>query len=300
MEYYFTKGRIFVRGNIKARKKGKKADYILYTAENYPIAVIEAKDNNHTAAHGIQQAIDYAEILDIPFAYSSNGDGFVEHDFLTSQERNLTMGEFPKPKELIERWKKYKDYTPEQQKIIDQPFYSDPYSYEPRYYQAIAVNKTIEAIARGENRVLIVMATGTGKTITAFQIIHRLRASGLKKKILYLADRNILIDQTMVQDFKPFKKVMTKVQGASIDSAYEVYMALYHQLVASEDGKEDPFTQVQPSFFDLIIVDECHRGSAKGRFCMAKSIGIFLFSHTDRYDCNSKSRRGGKQPRLFW
>ena len=217
-EYYFTDGRVIFDGHHHDRKEGKKADYLLFRKPNMPIAVVEAKDNNKPIGGGMQQAMDYAQILDIPFAYSSNGDGFKEHDFLTSQERDLTMDEFPTPEELIERWKKYKDFTPEQQKIIDQPFYSDPYSYEPRYYQAIAVNKTIEAIARGENRVLIVMATGTGKTITAFQIIHRLRASGLKKKILYLADRNILIDQTMVQDFKPFKKVMTKVQGANIDS----------------------------------------------------------------------------------
>ena len=274
-EYYFTDGRVIFDGNHHDRKEGKKADYLLFRKPNMPIAVVEAKDNNKPVGGGMQQAMEYAQILDIPFAYSSNGDGFVEHDFLTSQERNLTMGEFPKPEELIERWKKYKDYTPEQQKIIDQPFYSDPYSYEPRYYQAIAVNKTIEAIARGENRVLIVMATGTGKTITAFQIIHRLRASGLKKKILYLADRNILIDQTMVQDFKPFKKVMTKVQGANIDSAYEVFMALYHQLVTSEEGKEDPFTQVKPDFFDLIIVDECHRGSAKDDSAWRKVLEYF-------------------------
>lgn len=274
-EYYFTDGRVIFDGNHHDRKEGKKADYLLFRKPNMPIAVVEAKDNNKPVGGGMQQAMEYAQILDIPFAYSSNGDGFVEHDFLTSQERNLTMSEFPKPEELIERWKKYKDYTPEQQKIIDQPFYSDPYSYEPRYYQAIAVNKTIEAIARGENRVLIVMATGTGKTITAFQIIHRLRASGLKKKILYLADRNILIDQTMVQDFKPFKKVMTKVQGANIDSAYEVFMALYHQLVTSEEGKEDPFTQVKPDFFDLIIVDECHRGSAKDDSAWRKVLEYF-------------------------
>ena len=274
-EYYFTDGRVIFDGSHHDRKEGKKADYLLFRKPNMPIAVVEAKDNNKPIGGGMQQAMEYAQILDIPFAYSSNGDGFVEHDFLTSQERYLSMDEFPKPEELIERWKKYKDFTPEQQKIVDQPFYSDPYSYEPRYYQAIAVNKTIEAIARGENRVLIVMATGTGKTITAFQIIHRLRASGMKKKILYLADRNILIDQTMVQDFKPFKKVMTKVQGANIDSAYEVFMALYHQLVSNEEGKEDPFTQVKPDFFDLIIVDECHRGSAKDDSAWRKVLEYF-------------------------
>jgi len=168
-----------------------------------------------------------------------------------------------------------KHFTENQLSVVSQPYYSDPYTYEPRYYQRIAINRTVEAIAKGQNRVLIVMATGTGKTITAFQIIHRLKASGTKKKILYLADRNILIDQTMVQDFKPFKKVMTKVQGASIDSAYEVYMALYHQLVSYEEGKDDPFKQVQPTFFDLIVVDECHRGSAKDDSAWRKVLEYF-------------------------
>ena len=255
------------QGKIHARQKGKKADYLLFLAPNQPIAIVEAKDNNKPLGGGMQQAMEYAQILDLPFAYSSNGDGFLEHDFITHTEREITLDEFPTPDELRQRWMASKQFT--------QPFYSDPYTYEPRYYQRIAVNRTVEAIAKGQNRVLIVMATGTGKTITAFQIIHRLRASGMKKKILYLADRNILIDQTMVQDFKPFKKVMTKVQGASIDSAYEVYMALYHQLVASEDGKEDPFTQVQPSFFDLIIVDECHRGSAKDDSAWRKVLEYF-------------------------
>ena len=275
MEYYFTDGRVIFQGKIHARQKGKKADYLLFLAPNQPIAIVEAKDNNKPLDGGMQQAMEYAQILDLPFAYSSNGDGFLEHDFITHTEREITLDEFPTPDELRQRWMASKQFTAEQLSIVSQPFYSDPYTYEPRYYQRIAVNRTVEAIAKGQNRVLIVMATGTGKTITAFQIIHRLRASGMKKKILYLADRNILIDQTMVQDFKPFKKVMTKVQGASIDSAYEVYMALYHQLVASEDGKEDPFTQVQPSFFDLIIVDECHRGSAKDDSAWRKVLEYF-------------------------
>ena len=275
MEYYFTDGRVIFQGKIHARQKGKKADYLLFLAPNQPIAIVEAKDNNKPLGGGMQQAMEYAQILDLPFAYSSNGDGFLEHDFITHTEREITLDEFPTPDELRQRWMASKQFTAEQLSIVSQPFYSDPYTYEPRYYQRIAVNRTVEAIAKGQNRVLIVMATGTGKTITAFQIIHRLRASGMKKKILYLADRNILIDQTMVQDFKPFKKVMTKVQGASIDSAYEVYMALYHQLVASEDGKEDPFTQVQPSFFDLIIVDECHRGSAKDDSAWRKVLEYF-------------------------
>ena len=274
-EKYITDGRVIFNGSVHARKEGKKPDYILYKMPNKPIAVIEAKDNNKPIGGGMQQAMDYAKMLDAPFAYSSNGDGFIEHDFMTSQERDLTMDEFPTPDELYERWLKYKNFTPEQQKIVEQPYYFNPYSHELRYYQAIAVNRTVEAIAAGENRVLIVMATGTGKTITAFQIIHRLRASGLKKKILYLADRNILIDQTMTQDFKPFKKVMTKVKEANIDSAYEVFMALYHQLVSNDEGVADPFTQVKPDFFDLIIVDECHRGSAKDDSAWRKVLEYF-------------------------
>ena len=263
MEYYFTDGRVIFQGNIHARQAGKKADYLLFHAANKPIAIVEAKDNNKPLGGGMQQAMEYAQILDIPFAYSSNGDGFLEHDFLTGKETELSLEQFPTPENLYKRLVDAKQLSGEALKIVEQPFYSDPYTYEPRYYQRIAVERTIEAIAKGKDRVLIVMATGTGKTMTAFQIIHRLKASGTKKKILYLADRNILIDQTMVQDFKPFRKVMTKVQGATIDSAYEVYMALYHQLVSNEEGVEDPFKQVQPTFFDLIIVDECHRGSAK-------------------------------------
>lgn len=275
MEYYFTDGRVIFQGKLHARQKGKKADYLLSLDDNLPIAIVEAKDNNKPLGGGMQQAMEYAQILDLPFAYSSNGDGFLEHDFITNTERELSLDEFPTPEELKKRWLEFKNFTAEQLSVVSQPFYSDPYTYEPRYYQRIAVNRTVEAIAKGHNRILIVMATGTGKTITAFQIIHRLRASGLKKKILYLADRNILIDQTMVQDFKPFKKVMTKVKGAAIDSAYEVYMALYHQLVSNEEGKEDPFTQVQPSFFDLIIVDECHRGSAKDDSAWRKVLEYF-------------------------
>lgn len=275
MEYYFTDGRVIFQGKVHARQTGKKADYLLFHAANKPIAIVEAKDNNKPLGGGMQQAMEYAQILDIPFAYSSNGDGFLEHDFLTGKETELTLEQFPTPEELYKRLVDAKQLSGEALKIVEQPFYSDPYTYEPRYYQRIAVERTVEAIAKGKDRVLIVMATGTGKTITAFQIIHRLKASGTKKKILYLADRNILIDQTMVQDFKPFKKVMTKVQGATIDSAYEVYMALYHQLVSNEEGVEDPFRQVLPTFFDLIIVDECHRGSAKDDSAWRKVLEYF-------------------------
>lgn len=275
MEYYFTDGRVIFQGKVHARQTGKKADYLLFHAANKPIAIVEAKDNNKPLGGGMQQAMEYAHILDIPFAYSSNGDGFLEHDFLTGKETELSLKQFPTPENLYKRLIDAKQLRGEALKIVEQPFYSDPYTYDPRYYQRIAVERTVEAIAKGKDRVLIVMATGTGKTITAFQIIHRLKASGLKKKILYLADRNILIDQTMVQDFKPFKKVMTKVQGATIDSAYDVYMALYHQLVSNEEGVEDPFKQVQPTFFDLIIVDECHRGSAKDDSAWRKVLEYF-------------------------
>jgi len=275
MEKCFTDGRVLIQGNLHSRLKGKRADYILYYSNNYPIAIVEAKDNKKSIGSGIQQAMEYAKILDIPFAFSSNGDGFLEHDFLTGKEREITLDDFPSPNELFTRILENKKYTQEQLDIISSPYYSDSYTYQPRYYQQIAINRTIEAIAKGENRILIVMATGTGKTITAFQIIHRLKSSGCKKKILYLADRNILIDQTMAQDFKPFKKVMTKVQGANIDTAYEVYMALYHQLVSNEEGKDDPFKQVTPTFFDLIIVDECHRGSAKDDSAWRKVLEYF-------------------------
>lgn len=265
MEYYFTKGRIFVRGKVKGRQKGKKADYILYTAENYPIAVVEAKDNKHSAAHGIQQAIDYAEILDIPFAFSSNGDSFFEHDMTTGIERELALDEFPTPLELRERLKASKALSAEAQEIVDIPYYTNADSFEPRYYQRIAINRTVEAVAKDQNRILLVMATGTGKTYTAFQIIHRLHTSGKKKRILYLADRNILIDQTMKQDFKPFSRIMTKVQGKNPESGYELYMSLYGQWVKYDlkDGEKQPYEYMAKDFFDLIIVDECHRSSVR-------------------------------------
>ena len=267
-EYYFTDGRVLVVGNQHSVAEGKKADYLLYH-NGKPIAVVEAKDNKHAVGGGIQQAMDYAQILDLKFAYSSNGDAFLEHDFITGKETEIKLENFPTEEELYNRYLASKNYTSDELNIIETPFYYDAHSHEPRYYQRIAVDRTVEAIARGQQRVLVVMATGTGKTFTAFQIIHRLHKSGAKKKILYLADRDVLINQTMVQDFKPFKKqgIMTKIispkEGeAKINSAFEVYMALYQQLVGKE-GKPDPFLEVQPNFFDLIIVDECHRGSAK-------------------------------------
>ena len=277
-EYYFTDGRVLVAGSQHSVAEGKKADYLLYH-NGKPIAVVEAKDNNHAVGGGMQQAIDYALILDLKFAYSTNGDAFLEHDFITGKETELKMEEFPTEENLYQRYLESKNYTPEELNIVETPYYYDAYSYEPRYYQRIAIDRTVEAIAKGQQRVLVVMATGTGKTFTAFQIIHRLHKSGAKNKILFLADRNILIDQTMVQDFKPFKKFMTKITSVGegevkIDTSYEVYMALYHQLVGKE-GRPDPFLEVQKNFFDLIIVDECHRGSAKDDSAWRKVLEYF-------------------------
>lgn len=259
-EYYYTDGKINVRENVASRGKGKKVDYLLSYRSNMPIAIVEAKDNNVTVSHGIQQAIGYAVDLDIPFAYSSNGSGFYEHDRITGKEREINLDEFPTPDELWNRYKEEKNLTEEETKIITQPYYYMSAFKTPRYYQRIAINKTVEAIARGQKRILLVMATGTGKTFTAFQIIHRLYSSGAKKKILYLADRNILIDQTMQNDFKPFQKVMTKIENRKMDSSYEIYMSLYHQLRSNE---EEIYRQFKPDFFDLIVVDECHRSSAR-------------------------------------
>jgi len=259
-EYYYTSGKINVRENVAQRGVGKKVDYLLSYKANIPIAIVEAKDNKVTVAHGIQQAIGYAQDLDIPFAYSSNGDGFYEHDMITGEEKEISLEDFPTPKELWERYLKEKEIDEEQAKIITEPYYFMDVNKTPRYYQRIAINKTVEAIAKGQDRLLLVMATGTGKTFTAFQIIHRLYKSGSKKKILYLADRNILIDQTMQNDFKPFQKVMTKVEKRQMDSSYEIYMSLYHQLRSSEEAI---YKQFKPDFFDLIIVDECHRSSAR-------------------------------------
>ena len=265
MEYYFTAGRIMVQGKMKHRRQGKKADYLLYTKENYPIAIVEAKDYNHTSSDGLQQAMEYADILDLQFAYSTNGAEFVEHDMVTGAERHIPMNEFPTPLELRERLRATKNYTEQEEEVVDFPYYTNADSHEPRYYQRIAINKTIEAVARGQNRIMLVMATGTGKTFTAFQIIHRLHASGLKKRILYLADRNILIDQTMVQDFKPFKKFMTKVQSKTPESGYELYMSLYGQWVSYDlkEGEKQPYEAYARDFFDLIVIDECHRSSPR-------------------------------------
>lgn len=259
-EVYFTAGKVIVRGNMSTRAKGEKADYILYYNSSKPIAVVEAKKYDLEVGTGMQQAVEYARTLDLPFAYSTNGKGFLEHDMITGNEREISIDNFPTPGDLWYRYKTEKNISNEEEKIINEPYYYAPGVNKPRYYQRIAINRTCEAIARGQNRILLVMATGTGKTFTAFQIIHRLKQSGLKRKILYLADRNMLIDQTMAQDFQPFTKVMTKVENRKMDSSFEIYMALYQQLT---DGQGmDIFKQFSEDFFDLIIVDECHRGSA--------------------------------------
>lgn len=265
-EVSFTDGRIYVRGKITARGTRKRADYILYYKPNIPIAIIEAKDNTHSVRAGIQQGLDYARILDIPCVFSSNGDGFLFHDRTVTDEnieKEISLDDFPSPEQLWEKYKKYKGIaTPEAEKIASQDYYFDGTNRKPRYYQQIAINRTVEAIAAGQNRILLVMATGTGKTYTAFQIIHRLWKSGAKKRILFLADRNALIDQTRRGDFKHFKDKMTVVKHRQIDKSYEIYLALYQGLSGSDEAA-NVYKQFSRDFFDLIIIDECHRGSAK-------------------------------------
>ncbi len=280
METKITDGRINLKGNIVIREKPKKADYVLYLNKNKPIAIVEAKDNNHSVSYGLQQAITYAQMQDIPFAYSSNGDGFQEHDLLTGLERTLSMDEFPTVEELTLRWENESNggegISAEEKKVIGQPYYSSQNTYDPRYYQRNAINRTVEAIAKGQERLLLVMATGTGKTYTAFQIVYRLLKSGLKRKVLYLADRNILVDQSIQQDFSPLEKTIHKINFAKDDpvtiTSHEVYFSLYHQLAGNEENEDEGsgeeavarFAKLfNKDFFDLIIVDECHRGSAK-------------------------------------
>jgi type I restriction enzyme R subunit len=285
-EVAFTKGRIIVRGKLVSRGKAKRADYILYYKPNIPIAIIEAKDNTHSVGDGMQQALGYATTLNIPFVFSSNGDGFVFHDrtgISSEKEADLTLDQFPTPRELWEKYCTWKGLTPDAEKIVLQDYYDDGSGKSPRYYQANAVNATIEAIAKGQDRVLLVMATGTGKTYTAFQIIWRLWKAGRKKRILFLADRNVLIDQTMVNDFRPFGPAMAKLSTSSktieredgteehlttaldkkrrIDTAFEVYLGLYQAITGPEE-RQKLFREFSPGFFDLIVIDECHRGSA--------------------------------------
>ena len=270
METKITDGRINISGNVVARSKPKFADYILYLNDGKPIAVVEAKDNHHAVSHGLQQAMTYAQMMDLPFAYSSNGDAFYEHDFLTGKEQQISLEQFPTQEMLVARYYSElhsgKGISDLEKKVISQPYYSSQSTYPPRYYQRNAVNRTVEAIARGQQRLLLVMATGTGKTYTAFQIVYRLLRSDMKKRILYLADRNILVDQSILQDFAPLEKTIYKVDFSDKDclskiASHEVNFALYHQMVGQSD--EEHFRQIPSKYFDLIIVDECHRGSAK-------------------------------------
>lgn len=263
-EFPLTKGRIYVRGKLHARGENKRADYVLFYKPNIPIAVIEAKDNTHSIADGMQQALSYANMLQVPFAFSSNGDGFLFHNNLVADgqvETELSIDDFPSPEFLWTLWMKEKGLTPEQQTVIEQDYFSDGSGKAPRYYQLIAINKTIEAISKGQNRILLVMATGTGKTLTAFQIIWRLWRSKTKKRILFLADRNILVDQTMTNDFKAFGSAMTKISKRQANTSYEIYLSLY-QAVSGSEEERNIYKQFSPGFFDLVVVDECHRGSA--------------------------------------
>jgi type I restriction enzyme R subunit len=286
-EVSFTKGRITVRGKLVSRGKCKRADYILYYKPNIPIAIIEAKDNTHAVGDGMQQGLGYASTLDIPFVFASNGDGFVFHD-KTGQsnpaEQNLTLSAFPTPEQLWAKYRTWKGLAPADDAIVLEDYFDDGSGKEPRYYQTLAINKTIEAIAKGQNRILLVMATGTGKTYTAFQIIWRLWKAGRKKRILFLADRNVLVDQTMVNDFRPFGQAMAKLsvhaktieredgtetklptavdkKTRRIDTSYEIYLSLYQSITGPEE-RQKLFKELSPDFFDMIVIDECHRGSA--------------------------------------
>ena len=264
-EYPITNGRITATSNIVKRNNPLRADYVLFYRPNIPLAVVEAKDNNHNISDGMQQALNYAKMLDVPFAFSSNGDGFIFHNKFVKAgdiEIFLPLNEFPSPEKLWEMYKAGRNITEKQQQIIDAPYFLDNPDKLPRYYQINAINKTVEAIADGRERLLIVMATGTGKTFTAFQIIWRLWKSRIKKRVLFLADRKNLISQTFTNDFVPFKDSMTWVKKSNFDTAHEIYLALYQGL-SGEDDTESLFRQFSPKFFDLIIVDECHRGSAK-------------------------------------
>jgi type I restriction enzyme R subunit len=283
-EVHFTKGQIHVRGKMVTRGKSKFADYVLYYKPNIPIAIIEAKENNHAVGDGMQQALEYGNILNIPFVFSSNGDGFVFHDrtgTMKEMESTLALEAFPRPEQMWSTYCTWKGLSPEAEHLVLQDYFDDGSGRQPRYYQRNAINAAIEAIAKGQNRVLLVMATGTGKTYTAFQIVWRLWKAGRKKRVLYLADRNVLIDQTMVNDFRPFKSAMVKLSSRAaeaddestaeivkaidrkrrIDTSYEIYLGLY-QAITGPNERQKLFREFSPGFFDLIVVDECHRGSA--------------------------------------
>lgn len=281
-EVSFTKGKITVRRKVVKRGEQKRADYILYWKPNIPLAIVEAKDNNHNIADGMEQALNYAKILDIPFVFTSNGDRFSFYDKTAEQEiqTELALDQFPSPTDLWTRYKKFKGITEENEKVVAQDYYYNPNDdRKPRYYQCNAINRAVEAVANGQKRVLLTMATGTGKTYTAFQIIYRLWKSRMKKRILFLADRNVLVDDPMRKDFKFFNadsnnRKMTKIRGKKVDKAYEVYFAIY-QGVTGQEGFADTYKEFSPDFFDLIIVDECHRGSAKDDSAWRKILEYF-------------------------
>ncbi|WP_322549667.1 EcoAI/FtnUII family type I restriction enzme subunit R [Flavobacterium psychraquaticum] len=263
-EFPLTNGRIIVRGQLHTRAKNKRADYVLFYKPGIPIAIIEAKDNNHSVSDGMQQGLSYGDMINVPFVFSSNGDGFLFHNSIAKDgkiETEISLEDFPSPETLWKKWCEHKEITPVQEAIISEDYYSDGSNKTPRYYQLLAINKTIEAVARGENRILLVMATGTGKTYTAFQIIWRLWKSKTKKRILFLADRNILVDQTMTNDFKPFGSAMTKISKRQANKSYEIYLSLYQAVTGTEE-EQNIYKQFSPEFFDLIVIDECHRGSA--------------------------------------
>jgi len=263
-EFPLTNGRIIVRGQLHTRAKNKRADYVLFYKPGIPIAIIEAKDNNHTLGDGMQQGLNYGDMINVPFVFSSNGDGFLFHNSIAKDakiEKEITLEEFPSPEILWKMWCAHKQITPVQEAIITEDYYSDGSNKTPRYYQLLAINKTIEAVANGDNRILLVMATGTGKTYTAFQIIWRLWKSKTKKRILFLADRNILVDQTMTNDFKPFGSAMTKISKRQVNKSFEIYLSLYQAVTGTEED-QNIYKQFSPEFFDLIVIDECHRGSA--------------------------------------
>ena len=295
-EVTFTAGRIVVRGKLVTRRKQKRADYILSVKPNIPVAVIEAKDNNHSVDDGMQQALDYAETLCIPFAFSSNGDGFVFHDRTggsNPREANLPLDAFPSPDDLWERYRTWKGLTPEAEQIVLQDYFEDASGKTPRYYQVNAVNAAVEAIAKGQDRILLVMATGAGKTFTAFQIIWRLWKARRKQRILFLADRNVLVDQTRANDFRPFGGAMTKL-SRSIDTSYEVYLGLYQAITGPEEHQK-AYRKLSRGFFDLIVIDECHRGSASADsawreileyFSSATQIGLTATPKETKYVSN--------------
>lgn len=263
-EVSITSGRIVVRGQMAARTKGKRADFVLYHKPGQPLAVIEAKKNTLPIGSGMQQALGYADILEVPFVFSSNGDGFIFHDkteLYPQKEQELTLEELPSHAELWAKYQEWKGYNSQELAVVTQDYYEDSSGKSPRYYQMHAINKTVEAIAKGQDRALLVMATGTGKTYTAFQIIWRLWKAGVKKRILFLADRNILVDQTKTNDFKPFGSAMTKIKGRKVDTSYEIFLSLYQAITGSEESQK-AYKQFSPDFFDLIVIDECHRGSA--------------------------------------